>query len=239
MNEQFEMLPFAAGEMEEERGRNGGRPTGRPVYRAGARPGKGPATRPAPRPQPRPGKPRWPRGPYWGPFYGGGGVMVSEPFGYPVPMPVESPPGDDAEPGFEPADFPAQDELPPTIAATIGRLPAGDRPAYVALGPILTARRDPRATGPGFYLIEFTADGRQRAYSGQTDNLQRRLQQHILCGAMMGLPLANHRVYVAQSRLADGPRRAIEYRIHDDMFRNSPGVLTNQRRELELEVLGW
>lgn len=296
MNEAFETLPFAMGEVgevgegEQEQdefgrggrmggrgggrqvgrpsGRPGGRPVARPIYRSGARPGKGPVTRPAPVPGPRPpaGRPRWPRGPYWGPFYGGGGgLTVSEPFGYPVAVapstiePVDFPgPADGGDNGADDrADIGADDradngadnsadggaegqgELPSTIAATVGRLPAADRPGYLALGPILTARRDPRVTGAGFYLIEFTVDGRQRAYSGQTDNLQRRLQQHILCGTMMGLPLAHHQVYVAPSRMADTRRRAIEYRIHDDMFRHSPGVLTNQRRELELELLGW
>jgi hypothetical protein len=129
-------------------------------------------------------------------------------------------------------------EVPPTIAATIGRLPAAQRPAYLALGPLTGALRDPRATGPGFYLIEFTVNGVRRAYSGQTGNLRRRLQQHALCGQMMGLPLASHSVYVAQSSLPEAQRRAVEYRIHDDMFRTSAGVLTNQRRELEAELFG-
>jgi hypothetical protein len=129
-------------------------------------------------------------------------------------------------------------EVPPTLAGTIGRLPAAQRPAYIALGAITSALRDPRATGAGFYLIEFTVNGVQRAYSGQTGNLHRRLQQHALCGQMMGLPLSAHSVYVAPSGLQDAQRRAIEYRIHDDMFRTSAGVLTNQRRELEAELFG-
>jgi hypothetical protein len=129
-------------------------------------------------------------------------------------------------------------EVPPTIAATIGRLPTAQRPAYLALGSLTAALRDPRATGAGFYLIEFTVNGVRRAYSGQTGNLRRRLQQHALCGQMMGLPLASHSVYVAPSSLPEPQRRAVEYRIHDDMFRTSAGVLTNQRRELEAELFG-
>ncbi|CAN7296284.1 GIY-YIG nuclease family protein [Pseudoduganella sp. LjRoot289] len=145
-----------------------------------------------------------------------------------------------AEPAFDDGvdPGPVEGEVPPTLAGTIGRLPAAQRPAYVALGAITNALRDPRATGAGFYLIEFTVNGVQRAYSGQTNNLRRRLQQHALCGQMMGLPLSAHSVYVAQSGLTDAQRRAVEYRIHDDMFRNSAGVLTNQRRELEAELFG-
>ena len=121
----------------------------------------------------------------------------------------------------------------------MGRLPATQRPAYQALGPITGALTQAAASGPGLYLIEFTSNGRQRAYSGQTDDLRRRLQQHLLCGQMMGLPLAGHQVYVAPlPKLSDTQRRALERRIHGDMFAHSAGVLTNQRRELEMEVLG-
>jgi hypothetical protein len=218
MNHQFETLPFKLeGEMEYERGmrpmgamRGGGRVIP-PRGRPGSRGPRGPLRRP------------WPAWPYYGPRYGGWWPYTSV-----TVLPSDSDADEPDEPG----------EMPPTIAAAIGRLPAAQRPAYVALGPITGALRDPRATGPGFYLIEFTVNGVQRAYSGQTGNLRRRLQQHALCGQMMGLPLASHSVYVAQSSLPEAQRRAVEYRIHDDMFRTSAGVLTNQRRELEAELFG-
>ena len=54
---------------------------------------------------------------------------------------------------------------------------------------------------------------------------------------MMGVDLATHQVYVAPMSSA-AQRRRIEQRIHDDMFANQRGVLTNQRRELELAALG-
>ncbi|KQV80826.1 hypothetical protein ASD15_13025 [Massilia sp. Root351] len=206
-----------------------------------------------PRPRPRPG-PAWPY--YHGPRYGGlwpytqVTVLPPEPDGWSgAAFPQDGTPafddgngngnfsasGDGVGGAYAP---PESGEVPPTIAATIARLPAAQRPAYVALGPITAALRDPRATGAGFYLIEFNVNGVQRAYSGQTGNLRRRLQQHALCGQMMGLPLASHSVYVAQSSLPEPQRRAVEYRIHDDMFRTSAGVLTNQRRELEAELFG-
>ncbi|KQX01810.1 hypothetical protein ASC94_04255 [Massilia sp. Root418] len=193
--------------------------------------------------RPRP----WPAWPYYyGPRYGGTWpytqvtVLPPGPDGW-----SDAPPPPDDAPAFDDGNgsvqaYAAQEhaEVPPTIAAAIARLPAAQRPAYVALGPLTGALRDPRATGPGFYLIEFTVNGARRAYSGQTGNLRRRLQQHALCGQMMGLPLAAHSVYVAQSSLPEPQRRAVEYRIHDDMFRTGAGVLTNQRRELEAELFG-
>ena len=130
-----------------------------------------------------------------------------------------------------------QGEIPPTLAGTMGRVPEAAALRYQALGPLASALRDPNGTGPGLYLIEFDAGGRRRAYSGQTDDLHRRLLQHRLCGQMMGVDLATHQVYVAPMSSA-AQRRRIEQRIHDDMFANQRGVLTNQRRELELAALG-
>lgn len=239
MNHQFDTLPFAMeGELDDERGARGldsvrslaSRSSPRGGGRIGAArqssPGHGPgrivrgaAARGAPRKQ-------WPQWPYYGPHAGGWWPATQV-----TVFPYDA--GDDAL--HEPD---AVGEIPHTIAATLGRLPVAQRPPYVALGSLTSALRDPRATGAGFYLIEFTVNGVQRAYSGQTGNLRRRLQQHALCGQMMGLPLAAHAVYVAQSGLPEAQRRALERRIHDDMFRTSAGVLTNQRRELEAELFG-
>ncbi|MES2256933.1 MAG: hypothetical protein V4724_00370 [Pseudomonadota bacterium] len=258
MNQEFESLPFELeGEMEAERGmRPPGRGMGTSRGRAPARP---PGTKPTlGRARPAgPGRPgpygrgylRGPRWPYYGPVYGGWpyGVVLREPYADPYAGPdtgadagqdgTQEPPFPDDADGMD-MTSPEHGETPPTLVATLGRLPAAQRPAYLALGALTGALRDARATGPGFYLIEFTVNGRQRAYSGQTNNLRRRLQQHALCGQMMGLPLTAHQVYVAPSSLSDAQRRAVESRIHDDMFRNQAGVLTNQRRELEVQLFG-
>ncbi|UTY59784.1 GIY-YIG nuclease family protein [Massilia sp. erpn] len=255
MNQQFEFLPFAPERWEME-GEVYGRRSGRGGVMAGGRAlalprsrgaagglvtgarGAGPSGpgRPPPWPAPHPRfRQRHPRP---RPYYGGS--WLYGPFGYVLRDPFAA-----LEPSLMPDDGDAAgaqddggDEVPPTLAATLGRLPAAQRPSYIAMGNMASALADPRTAGAGFYLIEFTANGQRRAYSGQTDNLRRRLQQHALCGQMMGLPLSAHQVYIAPSSIGDSQRRAIERRIHDDMFRSSPGVLTNQRRELELEVLG-
>lgn len=196
----------------------------------------------------------WPRRrpPRYGPYYGAGWPysLALEPEPYPVlfaiePFPAQEPaagpePGAGAGPDNGADDGPdVQGEAPPAIADTLTRLPPARRPAYQALGPIVAAMNAPQAAGAGLYLIEFTSNGRQRAYSGQSDDVRRRLQQHMLCAQMMGLSLAGHQVYVAPlPRLSEVQRRALEKRIHRDMFARHAGVLTNQRAELEMAMLG-
>ncbi len=164
-------------------------------------------------------------------------VLVADPSAQPI--------FDDgaAEPGWPPFDsgFPidASGELPATLRDTLRRLPAATRPTYAPLGGVAAALADPRSAGPGLYLIEFDMAGRRRAYSGQSQDVRRRLQQHLLCANMLGLPLAGHEVYVAAlPAMNASARRAVERGIHDDMFARHPGVLTNQRRELEAELMG-
>ena len=129
--------------------------------------------------------------------------------------------------------------MPPTLQATLSRLPQTLRPQYILLGTLPVALHDRRANGPGLYLIEFSANGRQRAYSGQSLNVRRRLQQHLLCARMLGVRVDTYQVYVAPMPAATpAQRRDIEQRIHADMFARSSGVLTNQRRELEAELFG-
>jgi hypothetical protein len=233
MNEEFEAMPFqfggeVEGALESERGRRPARarPSARPA-------GRGLAAKPRPGVRRGPTRPR----PSYGPYYGWPDrIVLREP--YPVFEPF-APQGPEPAQAFpdEPDDEPdGQGEVPPTLRATLARMPGA--PNYLALGNLVSALRSPRTAGSGFYLIEFTVNGKRRAYSGQTGNLRRRLQQHALCGQMMGLPLAEHQVYVAPSSQSAEQRRAMEYRIHDDMFTRHPGVLTNQRRELELELLG-
>lgn len=249
MESEFEMLEF---ETEGERGRRGGG-----GGRAARGPGRGPARAPAPQrgkmaPAKRPvpgiprGRPRWPAG------YGGwpyGGVVVQQPAVYagdPEPEPAQDPGWDEPQgPGMdEPFDqgadqFEWYGETPATLQAAVGRLPAPLRPSYVALGTLTDALRDPRSNVAGLYAIEFNVAGQPRAYSGQSGNVRRRLQQHVLCANMLGLPISGHRAFVAPLPSAAPPqRRDIERRIHTDMLARQPGVLTNQRREFEAELLG-
>ena len=191
--------------------------------------------------------------PYPPPRYRGwGGYGAIYPTIYPAPYPVvQAPFGDQQEPGpyadagqdlgadqgQDQDDDAMQGEIPPTLAGTMGRVPEAAALRYQALGTLASALRDPNGRGPGLYVIEFDAGGRRRAYSGQTDDLHRRLLQHRLCGQMMAVDVSAHQVYVAPLASAV-QRRRIEQRIHDDMFANQRGVLTNQRRELELAVMG-
>lgn len=189
--------------------------------------------------------------PYLPPRYRGwGGYPAIYPTLYPAPYPVADPAfgdgqepdagqdqGQDQGPDQVQDDGQMQGEIPPTLAGTMGRVPEAAALTYQALGTLANALRDPNGRGPGLYVIEFDAGGRRRAYSGQTDDLHRRLLQHRLCGQMMGVDVSGHQVYVAHLSSA-AQRRRIEQRIHDDMFAHQRGVLTNQRRELELAVLG-
>ncbi|MBC7454596.1 MAG: GIY-YIG nuclease family protein [Massilia sp.] len=259
--EQFELLPFAGegeleSELESERGARRSAPARAPAAkRAGPRNMPSGPRVSGPRPSgPRPSRPRpfgpWPFGPW--PYYGGGwpypvavGAPAQSAF-EPQPPPRSAPepepdPAEPADPGAAddaPFDQP-EAEVPPTLSGTLTRLPAGQRPAYLALGAVTTAISDPRSAAPGLYLIEFTSNGQRRAYSGQSSNVRKRLQQHLLCARMLGLSLTGHQVYVAPlPSLGPAQRRAMEQRIHTDMFARSGGVLTNQRRELELSLLG-
>lgn len=145
-----------------------------------------------------------------------------------------------SEPGWHGEPDPgAEGETPAPLQDTLARMPAGQRPAYLALGQIVNAISDARSAGPGLYLIEFFSNGQRRAYSGQSDNVRTRLQQHLLCARMLGLSLTGHRVSIAPlPTLAKDQRRALEKAIHTDMLARHRGVLTNQRRELELGLLG-
>ncbi|PJJ18185.1 hypothetical protein CLU90_1372 [Janthinobacterium sp. 67] len=225
-------------------GRYGGVVRARPPLRGPRRPmppryQANPARRP-PRPVP-------PLLPYLPPRYRGwGGYAPVYPAIYRPVYAVPEPAFDDQQgldQGLDQGTDPGQDddrqqgEVPPTLAGTLGRVPEAAALRYQALGTLATALRDPHGRGPGLYVIEFDAGGRRRAYSGQTDDLHRRLLQHRLCGQMMGVDLSTHQVYVAPLS-SEAQRRRIERRIHDDMFTKQRGVLTNQRRELELAVLG-
>ena len=251
-------------EWEGERARPGG---GRGAMRGGglrARPPLRGPRRPAPPRYQGQGRrpPRYPPPPLPYPprYRGWGGYGAIYPTIYPAPYPVfggqqEPAPyqdtgryqdqgqgqdqGQDQGPDQNPDqdDGQMQGEVPPILASTLGRVPGAAALRYQAVGAIPQAVNDANATGPGLYVIEFdTKDGR-RAYSGQTDDLRRRLKQHHLCGKIMGMDMSAHDVYVAPLSSA-AQRRSLEKGIHSDMFTHRRGVLTNQRRELEMAVLG-
>lgn len=249
MNESFEVLPFGAAvqnqwgqeweqewqqEWEQEDEGEGEAEWEDERWR-GAGGGRGRGGRLRPRPPLRgPRRPVPPR------YRGWGSYPVAYPVLYPAPQPAPQPePWNDQDdsPGADDGDGDGQDEVPPVLAATLGRVREAAGLHYQSVGKLVQAVGNAKAIGPGLYLIEFdTKDGR-RAYSGQTDDLRRRLKQHHLCGKMMGLDLSGHEVYVAPLKSAE-QRRLVEKSIHADMFTHRRGVLTNQRRELEMAVMG-
>ncbi|MDM5181079.1 hypothetical protein PO883_28245 [Massilia sp. DJPM01] len=216
MNTEFEMLEFG---MEQERGARRGAPARAP------RPPMGrtwPARPPAPR------RPAW----------GGWRYPVLAP--WPEPYPYRAPP-DDAP--YAQDDEP-YDEVPKTIQPALQQMPPKERPVYKSYGFLRDAVNALKPNVAGLYLIEFTSDGRKRAYSGQAGSVRRRLQQHLLCATMLGLDVAKHKVFVAESTLDRNARRDVEKTLHKNMGVGSAGsgkkkpVLTNQRTEFEAELLG-
>ncbi|RSZ57851.1 GIY-YIG nuclease family protein [Massilia atriviolacea] len=209
MNTEFEMVAF---EMQDERG-------GR---RGGAR---------GPRPSPGRAWPARPRRPAWGGWRYPLLAPWPEPAPYLAPYPAPYPVEDD-----EP-----QDEQPASIAPALARMAAA--PNYKPYGALRDAAAKVGANLAGLYLIEFDGPAGKRAYSGQSDNVGRRLRQHLLCATMLGLDVGRHRVFVAAAPSA-AARRRTEKDLHAQMGVKArkpgdpPGVLTNQRKELEAELLG-
>lgn len=253
MNEVFEVMQFGAGggasEWEEERGgRGGGGGRGCGGGGRGARgPGRGMGMRMG---QGR--GPKWPRrypitgaGPWWSyPQTYPQTYPVAYPEPYPAPYPYPEPP--DAMPA-DPDDG-MQGELPPKFRAAVARLPAPQRPQYIAIGTLDTAPNLRSIARPGLYLIVFPGRGGIKAYHGQTDNVRERLGQHRLCARMLDVDARKHLVYWAEtpggSGLEKERRRQIEKAIHRLLLpppvgqgRGAP-LLTNQKLELEQELLG-
>jgi hypothetical protein len=207
----------------------------------------------APRPAPgrgRPGRPRWPRWPHWPHWSASGGWPYPPLAPWPEPDP-EPEPWPDPDPDPDPYPYPAQDdqrqyeqaqyEQPQSIAPALARM-GGAAPGYQSYGPLREAvvRLGPAVAG--LYLIEFDGPAGKRAYSGQSENVRRRLQQHLLCASMLGLDVARHRVFVAVAASAAARRKA-EKDLHAQMgvggrSGTARSVLTNQRRELEAGLLG-
>ena len=231
-------------------GKRPGKPQQRTAPGAGARPGKARQAGPAPGAWPSipdgrwPGRrpARWPRYPVYGawPF----GVAVPYPQPYPEPYREPEPePGPesavDEEP--EPGAQGMEGEMPPVFEQAIKQvskgLPAAQRPAYVSLKTLDDALKDKRSRAPGLYLLVF--GGGMRAYSGQSGNVHARLLQHRLCARMLGFDAGRHEVYMAPTPgMTPTQRREVERLIHTAMLKQHRGLLTNQRHELEAEVMG-
>jgi hypothetical protein len=126
-------------------------------------------------------------------------------------------------------------EVAAAMRGALAQLPVQQRPNYKSMGRLADAINKVGA-GPGLYLIMWNVNGKQKAYSGKTINLKRRLMQHRLCAQMLGLSVDNHRVLVAGPPIAD--LRATEKAINTYVRDRHRDVFTNQRKELEVAVLG-
>jgi hypothetical protein len=225
MNEEFEVMPFAAQETELESGKARGRSGNRAARKV---PPRGPSRPPGAGWYGRPRTPRygWPYGaalPYLQPY----AWREPEPF-LPEPQPQPQP---EPEPGMDGQDS----EIPARLQAVIDSLPAGKRPQYKPLGTVAQALARPETSGPGLYLLVFN-DGK-RAYSGHSGNVRRRLLQHQLCAKMLGFDISRYEVYMhAMPNSARQQRRPIEFAFHDKAL--PLRILTNQHREQEAEVMG-
>jgi peptidoglycan hydrolase-like protein with peptidoglycan-binding domain len=131
------------------------------------------------------------------------------------------------------------------IRQTIPNVPLPNQ-TYISLGNLNNVsayvNSAQRRLGAGIYLITFTdKDGRRKAYSGETNDLGRRLLDHRRCAIMLGVPPSNYQVHVLYLPLpavTDRQRRDVERLIHTQL-RAMPGrVLTNRNLELEEEALG-
>lgn len=182
------------------------------------------------RPMPFPRRPR-PR-PRGRPIATAGFWPYRVPYIEPLPFPVSQP-----EPEPEPTadQGPEDGETPPTLAHM---QPGTLRPAYQYIGMLNQAPNNSRTKGPGLYYLEFTVNGRRRGYSGMSKNISERLKKHRTCAGMMGILPAQVDTYIVPGLSDAADRRSRERTLHDVMRARFKGVLTNQRRELELELLG-
>lgn len=157
----------------------------------------------------------------------------------------------DAPPEQEPVDDDGQGEIsrreravldrfPAELRAVLLAMPNDQRPRYVPLGMLPRAARNSVAAKPGLYVIVFSTTGRRRAYNGQSSvNVRARLEKHLLGAVMLGLEpfIKRHEVFFAPPPEGTKPRTT-ELAINRSLLEPHPGVLTNQRHELEAELLG-
>lgn len=143
-------------------------------------------------------------------------------------------------------------EVSADVKGALAQLPAPLRPNYESMGRLAGAIQ--KVSGPGLYLIMWNAGGKQKAYHGKAVDLKQRLMQHRLCAQMLGLSVDNHRVLVAKlpglptkGGLTTSEKATLRKREKDinTYLRNKDKsrkpedrVFTNQRKELEVAVLG-
>lgn len=185
------------------------------------------------RPMPGPRRPK--SRPWGGPIAAGGFWPYRVPHIEPLPFLVGP-----SEPEPEPAadQAPEDGETPPTLRDALAHMQPATRPDYQYIGMLKQAPINARTKGPGLYYLEFTVNGRRRGYSGMSNNMSERLEQHRICSGMMGIPPEQIDTYIAPGLFDAADRRLRERTLHDVMLTKFKGVLTNQRRELELELLG-
>lgn len=255
MNEQFEVMPFAvAGQQMEQylnsfggRGRTGRSMGGRSM---GGRAPSFKAGRLAPRSPAQSGGPRSLRYPRWGwPYPAALPYPAPYWYGQPEPVPIEPAPVPDDWAGEPPAQEAGRNTpktvmaLPSRLKAAVEQLPAARRPQYQYMGTVDEALASlpakPRQPGDyaGLYLLVFGPEGKQRAYSGQSENVRRRILQHKLFGHMLGRDIGRFDVFVHPMPRSDAQtRRALEEAFHAKAL--ALGMLTNQKQEFESRVIG-
>jgi hypothetical protein len=106
-------------------------------------------------------------------------------------------------------------------------------------GTLAAVREAGKVIGPALYILTFRKGGKPMAYVGVTKDLQTRIRKHMLCGAVLGVPLRNYRIFVAQPTKDVTKLRTIESAINAAMLLPANrGETTNQRSELEMAVMG-
>jgi hypothetical protein len=240
MNEQFEVMPFAvAGQHMEQYlgpgpGRFGGR--GKAGRSMAGRASSYKAGRLTPPPSSaRSGLPRYPR---WGSPYR---TIVTYPEPYWYRQPVVVP--------FEPEPFPADwaaeppmeesKPLPPRLRNVVNQIDKDStRPQYRWRSTVANVlKKLPREGCAGLYLLVFGPEGRERAYSGESGNLRRRLEEHKRFGAMLGRDISNFNVFIHPMKGSTREqRRALEKAFNTSGL--ALKVLTNKQAEFEGAMTG-
>lgn len=106
-------------------------------------------------------------------------------------------------------------------------------PRQPTLGPrraLTTAASDATLNAPGIYQIY--KDGRL-VYVGQSGNIRRRLQQHLLCLTHMAVPVGGYQASAGVMRGSTRQTRRTEEVRRRDLNRARPGNRLTNERELE------
>ena len=111
-------------------------------------------------------------------------------------------------------------------------------PGQPTLGPrraLTTAAADATLNAPGIYQIY--KDGRL-IYVGQSDNIRRRLQQHLLCLTHMAVPVGGYQAAAGVMRGSNRTARRTEEVRRRDLNRARPGNRLTNEREFEMMAGG-